>query len=141
MIFSSNRYGLPPVTTSSNGQTKTVQVSQLYITAVVVDEINIVNQLPGDLFVEPAAEPAEHDARLGELPHSDRRRVSRLRLIGAPSRRRIVATLTRGDGPWPTGSNARSGWGRRSAASCASSSAAPIECARDRDGAAGRARA
>ena len=35
MIFSSNRYGLPPVTTSSNGQTKIVQVSQLYITAVV----------------------------------------------------------------------------------------------------------
>ena len=37
LIFSSNRYGLPPVTTSSNGQTKIVQVSQLYITAVVVD--------------------------------------------------------------------------------------------------------
>jgi WD40-like Beta Propeller Repeat len=37
MIFSSNRYGLPPVTTSSNGQTKIVQVSQLYITAVVTD--------------------------------------------------------------------------------------------------------
>jgi len=35
MIFSSNRYGLPPVT-SSNGET--VEVSQLYITAVVVDE-------------------------------------------------------------------------------------------------------
>jgi hypothetical protein len=35
LIFSSNRYGLPPVTTSSNGQSKTVQVSQLYITAVV----------------------------------------------------------------------------------------------------------
>jgi hypothetical protein len=41
MIFSSNRYGLPPVTTSVNGQSKTVQVSQLYITAVVADEINI----------------------------------------------------------------------------------------------------
>ena len=38
MIFSSNRYGLPPVTTSSNGETKIVQVSQLYITAVVADE-------------------------------------------------------------------------------------------------------
>ena len=37
MIFSSNRYGLPPVTTSSNGRTKIVQVSQLYITAVVTD--------------------------------------------------------------------------------------------------------
>ena len=43
LIFSSNRYGLPPVTTSSNGQTKTVQVSQLYITAVVVDEMNVVD--------------------------------------------------------------------------------------------------
>jgi hypothetical protein len=41
IIFSSNRYGLPPVTTSVNGQSKTVQVSQLYITAVVADEINI----------------------------------------------------------------------------------------------------
>jgi hypothetical protein len=44
LIFSSNRYGLPPVTTSSNGQTKTVQVSQLYITAVVVDEMNVINR-------------------------------------------------------------------------------------------------
>jgi hypothetical protein len=43
LIFSSNRYGLPPVTTSANGQTKTVQVSQLYVTAVVVDETNVVN--------------------------------------------------------------------------------------------------
>jgi hypothetical protein len=41
LIFSSNRYGLPPVTTSANGQTKTVQVSQLYITAVVMDEVSI----------------------------------------------------------------------------------------------------
>jgi hypothetical protein len=40
MIFSSNRYGLPPVTTSWDG-TKIVQVSQLYITAVVTDEQNI----------------------------------------------------------------------------------------------------
>jgi len=39
LIFSSNRYGLPPVTTSSGGSTKIVQVSQLYITAVVVDEV------------------------------------------------------------------------------------------------------
>jgi hypothetical protein len=38
LIFSSNRYGLPPVTTSSNGQTKTVQVSQLYITAIMVKD-------------------------------------------------------------------------------------------------------
>ena len=41
MIFSSNRYGIPPVTTSSGGSTKIVQVSQLYITAVVADEVSI----------------------------------------------------------------------------------------------------
>jgi WD40-like Beta Propeller Repeat len=46
LIFSSNRYGLPPVTTSSNGQTKTVQVSQLYITAVVVDGSEILTKYP-----------------------------------------------------------------------------------------------
>ena len=34
------------MTTSSNGQTKTVQVSQLYITAVVVDETNVVTPYP-----------------------------------------------------------------------------------------------
>jgi hypothetical protein len=41
MIFSSNRYGIPPVTTSSGGSTKIVQVSQLYITAVVADEVSV----------------------------------------------------------------------------------------------------
>jgi len=41
MIFSSNRYGIPPVTTSSGGSTKIVQVSQLYITALVADEVSI----------------------------------------------------------------------------------------------------
>jgi len=43
MIFSSNRYGLPPVTTTSNGTTKVVQVSQLYITAVTFDGENVVS--------------------------------------------------------------------------------------------------
>ena len=37
IIFSSNRYGLAPVTTSAMGTTKIVQVSQLYITGVVVE--------------------------------------------------------------------------------------------------------
>jgi hypothetical protein len=46
IIFSSNRYGLPPVTTTANGQTKTVQVSQLYITAVVADETSISTKYP-----------------------------------------------------------------------------------------------
>jgi WD40 repeat protein len=41
LIFSSNRYGLPPVTTTYMNGPKTVQVSQLYITAVVVDGSNI----------------------------------------------------------------------------------------------------
>jgi len=40
IIFSSNRYGLPTVTTTFNGTTTIVEVSQLYITAVVTDEIN-----------------------------------------------------------------------------------------------------
>jgi hypothetical protein len=46
LIFSSNRYGLPPVTTSVNGQTKIVQVSQLYITAVVADEVSVSTRYP-----------------------------------------------------------------------------------------------
>jgi hypothetical protein len=46
LIFSSNRYGLPSVTTSSNGQSKTVEVSQLYITAVVVDGAQVLTKYP-----------------------------------------------------------------------------------------------
>ena len=46
MIFSSNRYGLPPVTTTANGTTKVVQVSQLYITAVVADENALYTTYP-----------------------------------------------------------------------------------------------
>jgi hypothetical protein len=43
MIFSSNRYGIPPVTVrvEYNGTTKVVEVSQLYVTAVVMDEVSI----------------------------------------------------------------------------------------------------
>jgi hypothetical protein len=37
IIFSSNRYGLPTVSVSAMGTTKIVEVSQLYITGVVVD--------------------------------------------------------------------------------------------------------
>jgi hypothetical protein len=40
IIFSSNRYGLPTVSTTVNGTTTTVEVSQLYMTAVVTDEIS-----------------------------------------------------------------------------------------------------
>lgn len=41
VVFSSNRYGLPTVTTNFNGASKTVEVSQLYIAAVKKDEIGI----------------------------------------------------------------------------------------------------
>jgi hypothetical protein len=41
VIFSSNRYGLPTVTTNFNGASKVVELSQLYITAIVVDEISV----------------------------------------------------------------------------------------------------
>jgi hypothetical protein len=40
IIFSSNRYGLPNVTTNFGGTATTVEVSQLYMTAVVTDEIS-----------------------------------------------------------------------------------------------------
>jgi hypothetical protein len=70
MIFSSNRYGLPPVTTSSNGQTKIVQVSQLYITAVVTDVID------GKLVISPTKYPAiylwnQPQSRLNTTPAWD----------------------------------------------------------------------
>ena len=88
LIFSSNRYGLP--TGHDDRRTarrNTVQVSQLYITAVGRRTRSASTTVPGDLSVEPAAEPAEHDARLGELPHSDRRRLSRSSALAVrPSR-------------------------------------------------------
>ena len=65
------------------------QVSQLYITAVVVDatDDNARSSPPGHLSVEPAAESAEHDARLGQLPHSDRGRTeSRIAARADPAR-------------------------------------------------------
>ena len=70
MIFSSNRYGLPPVTTSSNGQTKIVQVSQLYITAVVTDIVD------GKLVISPTKYPAiylwnQPQSRLNTTPAWD----------------------------------------------------------------------
>jgi hypothetical protein len=46
IVFSSNRYGLPTVTTSFNGSTNVVEVSQLYITGVVVDETGVVYSYP-----------------------------------------------------------------------------------------------
>ena len=40
LIFSSNRYGLTPVMTTFGNNPHVVEISQLYITAVVTDEIN-----------------------------------------------------------------------------------------------------
>jgi hypothetical protein len=46
MIFSSNRYGLAPVTSTAGPSPETVQVSQLYITGMVVDETGILYSYP-----------------------------------------------------------------------------------------------
>jgi hypothetical protein len=46
IIFSSNRYGTPPVTASNSGTTTVVQVSQLYITAVTVSEVGVITTYP-----------------------------------------------------------------------------------------------
>jgi len=46
LVFSNNRYGLADVTTTFNGTTKVVAVSQLYVTAVVIDETS-VSTYPG----------------------------------------------------------------------------------------------
>jgi hypothetical protein len=42
LVFSTNHYGLPAVTSSFGGTTTTTQVSQLYVTAIVVDEISVI---------------------------------------------------------------------------------------------------
>ena len=46
IIFSSNRYGTPSVTASNSGTTATVQVSQLYITAVTISEVGVITTYP-----------------------------------------------------------------------------------------------
>ena len=46
MIFSSNRADLQPVVVSNNGQTKTVQISQLYLAPIVVTETGDVASFP-----------------------------------------------------------------------------------------------
>jgi hypothetical protein len=46
IIFSSNRYGLPPVTSTAGSSPQTVEVSQLYITGVEVDETGVVYSYP-----------------------------------------------------------------------------------------------
>ena len=63
LIYSSNRYGLPTVTTTFNGTMTTVEISQLYMTAVVVERGHDLYQT-GGLPVEPPPEPAEHHAGL-----------------------------------------------------------------------------
>ena len=63
--------------------TTVVEVSQLYITAVV-DRRDQHHHLPRDLPVEPAPDPAQHDAGLGALPHPDRHQLTAVALA-APS--------------------------------------------------------
>jgi WD40-like Beta Propeller Repeat len=46
IIFSSNRYGTPPVSASNSGTTTVVQVSQLYITAVTISEVGVITTYP-----------------------------------------------------------------------------------------------
>jgi hypothetical protein len=46
LVFSTNHYGLPAVTTDFNGSPYTVVVSQLYVTAIVVDELGLVRTYP-----------------------------------------------------------------------------------------------
>jgi hypothetical protein len=53
IIFSSNRYGTPPVTTSFSGTPTTVEVSQLYITAVVRTELMTITYPAIYLYNQP----------------------------------------------------------------------------------------
>ena len=70
LIFSSNRYGLPPVTTSSNGSPRPSRFAALHHRRRRRGRRDQGrHRSPGDLPLEPAAEPAQHDARLGKLPH------------------------------------------------------------------------
>jgi hypothetical protein len=46
LVFSTNHYGLPPVTNTFSATTYTVAVSQLYVTAIVVDELGLVTTYP-----------------------------------------------------------------------------------------------
>ena len=46
LVFSSNHYGLPTVTTNFYTTTTVVAVSQLYVTAIVVDELSLVTTYP-----------------------------------------------------------------------------------------------
>ena len=46
LVFSTNHYGLPPVTNTFTATTYTVVVSQLYLTAIVVDELGVVSTYP-----------------------------------------------------------------------------------------------
>jgi hypothetical protein len=46
LVFSTNHYGLPPVTTNFSTSPYTVVVTQLYFTAIVVDEVGLVSTYP-----------------------------------------------------------------------------------------------
>jgi hypothetical protein len=53
LVFSTNHYGLPPVTATFNATTQLVVVSQLYVTAVVVDEFGVTTYPATYLWNQP----------------------------------------------------------------------------------------
>ena len=59
----------------ANGQTRPSRSRSSTSRRSSSNEATVDHDVPGHLSVEPAAEPAEHDAGLGQLPHSDRRRL------------------------------------------------------------------
>ena len=79
MIFSSNRYGLPPVTTRRTARRRSFRcrssTSPPSSPTSIERRARHLAEVPRHLSVEPAAEPSQHDARLGQFPHSDRRRL------------------------------------------------------------------
>ena len=46
LVFSTNHYGLPTITTNFGGTAAVAEVSQLYVTAIVVDELSVVTSYP-----------------------------------------------------------------------------------------------
>ena len=53
LVFSTNHYGLPTVTTNFNATTTVVAVSQLYVTAIVVDEMRVTTYPAVYLWNQP----------------------------------------------------------------------------------------
>ncbi len=100
----------------------------------------ISTKYPGDLPVEPAAEPAEHDARLGQLPHL---RSSSTSSAPVTARRRSELTVDHRRGrarlrrrrPMAYRIKRKERVGRGHPPHLARAAAPRVEVARDRDGA------